>query len=94
MGFWVNGTAPSFNVVHDSASDTAPPPPPNPFAYSHYAFPTSSQGTLGSFIYHQVNGSFIAEEAYDAGARMWVTTLINVTALAEASLALLGSFES
>ena len=70
---WINHTQPT--VLDPSSGDS---PPTNTFPFSRLASTISADLTY-TYLYHQMNGTTLAEEQWDSNTQIWTTTYIPVS---------------
>ena len=70
---WINHTQPT--VLAPSSDES---PPTNTFPFSRLASIMSADLTY-TYLYHQMNGTTLAEEQWDSNTQIWTTTYIPVS---------------
>ena len=75
FGFWVNGTSLAAYTTKNIGLSTMPK---SPFPYSRLAGTTVGNST-DVYLYHQINGSSIAEDVYNTEGGFFTTTYMNIS---------------
>ena len=75
FGFWVNGTELAAYTTKNIALSTQPQ---SPFPYSRLAGTTIGSSS-NIYLYHQINGTFLAEDMYNVDGGFFTTTYFNIS---------------
>ena len=75
FGFWVNGTELAAYTTKNIGLSTQPQ---SPFPYSRLAGTTVGSRS-NVYLYHQINGTFLAEDMYNIDGGFFTTTYFNIT---------------
>ena len=75
FGFWVNGTELAAYTTKNIGLSTQPQ---SPFPYSRLAG-TTGGGSSNVYLYHQINGTFLAEDMYNLDGGFFTTTYFNIS---------------
>ena len=75
FGFWVNGTELAAYTTKNIGLSTQPQ---SPFPYSRLAGTTGGNSS-NVYLYHQINGTFLAEDMYNLDGGFFTTTYFNIS---------------
>ena len=75
FGFWVNGTELAAYTTKNIGLSTQPQ---SPFPYSRLAGTTTGSSS-NVYLYHQINGTFLAEDMYNLDGGFFTTTYFNIS---------------
>ena len=75
FGFWVNGTELAAYTTKNIGLSTQPQ---SPFPYSRLAGATGGNSS-NVYLYHQINGTFLAEDMYNLDGGFFTTTYFNIS---------------
>ncbi len=73
---WINGTRPTF-IALNPESGVGGPTIDNVFPFARLASVNSADQS-STFLYHQINGTTLAEEEWDASSNAWLSS-VNIT---------------
>ena len=74
FGFWVNGTSLAAYTTRNIGLSTMPK---SPFPYSRLAGTTVGNSS-NIYLYHQINGTAIAEDMYNTDGGFFTTTYMSI----------------
>ena len=75
FAFWINGTTPSLLGYNGASSDNVGPNVSFPFKRLASINPPEHET---SYVYHQIDGTTLAEEYYEYSLSQWLSTNITV----------------
>ena len=75
FGFWVNGTELAAYTTKNIGLSTQPQ---SSFPYSRLAG-TTVVGSSNIYLYHQINGTYLAEDMYNLDGGFFTTTYFNIS---------------
>jgi len=71
---WIIDRKPMVAALYGNPIIDSHPMPENAFPFSRLASITSTDGSA-TYLYHQMNGTTLAEEQYDASLNIWLPTV-------------------